>query len=137
MADQAFSNAGLSMFGQDAAIAKQMSTPDSFQEKMAKAASASAGGGGGGANPLAMLANKAFESLANAFPDASKQISGIQGAIMPTGQASPVAPVSAASPVAPTFGVPPATAPTPTGTPQATTGGYRSFFNVPSFGTNP
>jgi len=134
MADQAFSNAGLGMFGQDAAIAKQMSTPDSFQEKAAKAASA-----GGAASPLAILANKAFETLSSAFSGSPQQAPNIQGAVAPTGQASPVAPVApvnSVAPVTPVSGVAPVTAPAATDPTKPTTGGYRSFFSAPSFGVN-
>jgi hypothetical protein len=130
-----FSNAGLGMFGGDTAIAKQMSAPESFQEKVAKAAAY-------GSSPLAILANKALESLASAFPDASKQIGGIQGAMLPPAQGTtPVAPVAPAAPaaaVAPNVGVPPlptdATAPTDT-TSQYSIGGYRKFLRPGGFGT--
>ena len=134
MADNPFSGLGLGMLGQDVGLARQMSTPDSFQEKMAKAAA-------GGASPLAILANKAFESIANAFPDASKAVSGIQGAVMPTGQVSPspVAPATPSGPVAPVL---PAVGTAPAATDATTSdqysiGGYRKFLRPQGFGITP
>lgn len=56
-----YANVGQGMFGQDVSIAKQMSTPESFTEKMQKAGGAAAGG------PLAVLAYAAVNGLANAF----------------------------------------------------------------------
>lgn len=126
-----FSNAGLGMFGGDTAIARQMSAPESFQEKVAKAAAY-------GSSPLAILANKALESLAGAFPSTSGAVSSVQGAVMPTAPASPVPPVTAATPVAPAVGVPPLPSETTTTTTdpnsQYSIGGYRKFLRPGGFG---
>jgi hypothetical protein len=129
-----FSNAGLGMFGGDAAIAKQMSTPEGLSEKLQKA------GGGGGASPLALLAAYAVNKLSESSndggalggaPSGPNIFQKITGAMVPE-QFRSIG-ISPAQAGVTQSNMPQSQQSTVT-TPQTTIGGYRSFFSAPSIG---
>lgn len=126
-----YANAGVGMMGQDVAMARQMSTPESFTEKMQKA-------GGAAANPLAILAYAAANKMADMFGSDGGAGGGgnwSQGnstgaqvfrAIVPPGPQGGGAPMG----VAPTAPSAPAVGQSSTGG----TGSYRDFLRLPSLG---
>lgn len=128
-----YANLGQSMLGQDASIAKQMSTPDSLMEKIQKAA-----GGGGAANPLAILAYAAADKLGDMFGGGGE---GGGSAPWTSSSGTGASLFRAIVPPPPStgggnFGVPPVQAqsggqPMMPSTPQAPQpGGLRGFFGI-------